>query len=442
MNSVRLAVLLISSALLFACGPLQEPGAPDEQLATSSFGLTISELEASRVLALVNYPGTDAAALDGRAGLERRAAQNIVAKRDGADGRPLTSDDHPFASIAELDAVPYVGDAALSALVAYARGFPAPAGEVVEGVAFAGWQVEAVVWAANTLPFASLDAVLDARAVTGLIGARPFGQVAQIGAVALVGPTALVQLRGQASAWWPTMHNPTAGLAGTFDGVAFDEPTAVKALELANTASRAQLLTGGISSNPAAAIIAGRPLVSVAAVAQLAGVGPATLESLKLLAQASAVDPVEALKARLAPLTADLWFPSETDARMLFVSSAGIGNAPITEALVRARLGAQHDALLPQVMYVDPSELALAGRTQVEELDAVGYLNHIINAADPNDPDSLARAQRIAQIRDELSSQLTDLKIFRFGRISISTFILGRTRTGDLAGLLTGQVET
>ncbi|MBL8938489.1 MAG: hypothetical protein JNM69_28235, partial [Archangium sp.] len=32
--------------------------------------------------------------------------------------------------------------------------------------------------------------------------------------------------------------------------------------------------------------------------------------------------------------------------------------------------------------------------------------------------------------------------VYRFGEISISTFIVGKTKTGELAGLLTGQVET
>jgi hypothetical protein len=34
------------------------------------------------------------------------------------------------------------------------------------------------------------------------------------------------------------------------------------------------------------------------------------------------------------------------------------------------------------------------------------------------------------------------LTVVRFGTRNISTFIVGRTASGDLAGLLTGQVET
>ncbi|MCA9622102.1 MAG: hypothetical protein KC731_23925, partial [Myxococcales bacterium] len=58
--------------------------------------------------------------LDDEVGLDKRAAENIIAHRDGADALPETSDDDLFESIAELDAVPYVGDTALALLAAYA----------------------------------------------------------------------------------------------------------------------------------------------------------------------------------------------------------------------------------------------------------------------------------------------------------------------------------
>lgn len=147
-------------------------------------------------------------------------------------------------------------------------------------------------------------------------------------------------------------------------------------------------------------------------------------------------------KTKLEAATADLWMPSETDAKFKFLTGAQLNGAAITPALVRAQLGAQHDALIADVMWMDPSEVPLANHTAVEERDATEFLNDLASAADPNDPDSLAQAQRFAQLEAVLGSQLTDLKVYRFGEVSISTFIVGRTKTGELAGLLTGQVET
>ena len=54
-------------------------------------------------------------------GLSSRAAANIVAFRLGDDGTPGTADDRSFSTLAELDAVPYVGPIAFGKLVAYAK---------------------------------------------------------------------------------------------------------------------------------------------------------------------------------------------------------------------------------------------------------------------------------------------------------------------------------
>ncbi|MBE2248001.1 MAG: hypothetical protein IAE78_00545 [Myxococcus sp.] len=149
-----------------------------------------------------------------------------------------------------------------------------------------------------------------------------------------------------------------------------------------------------------------------------------------------------AVQAALEAASAGLFMPSETDASFKFVKGAALNGAPITADVVRAQLGAQHDALISSVMYVDPSEVALAGKTQVEQRDGNAFLDRVIANVDPGDPDSVAMGQRFAELKAKLGSELTDLTVFRFGTVSISTFLVGRTRTGELAGLLTGQVET
>ena len=76
------------------------------------------------ILAVANGASFDV--LDDDAGLDKRAAENIVAHRDGADAILGTADDDPFDTIEELDAVPYVGPAALEALLDYAKRSVAP----------------------------------------------------------------------------------------------------------------------------------------------------------------------------------------------------------------------------------------------------------------------------------------------------------------------------
>lgn len=155
--------------------------------------------------------------------------------------------------------------------------------------------------------------------------------------------------------------------------------------------------------------------------------------------------PVSALleaKTKLEAASAELWMPSETDAKFKFLSGTQLNGAAITADVVRAQFTAQHDALIADVMWMDPSEIPLANHTAVEERDASAFLGRLVTNRDPNDPDDLAAGQEFARLKTAIEAQLTDVKVFRFGEVSISTFIVGRTKTGELAGLLTGQVET
>ena len=77
--------------------------------------------EALGVLMLVNDPAETAATLKSGAGITIRAAGNIVRHRDGGDGISGTGDDDRFDTLAELDAIPYVGPVTLGALIERAR---------------------------------------------------------------------------------------------------------------------------------------------------------------------------------------------------------------------------------------------------------------------------------------------------------------------------------
>jgi hypothetical protein len=196
MNRV-LASLTLS---LFACATSTGDG-DDGSLAAD-----LSSADAQRVVDLVNYPGTDAALLDGPVGLDSRAAKAIIAKRNGADGISPSADDLVFTTIDDVDAVAFVGSSALGKLATYAGAHPAPAGEVVEGVPFAGWESESVVFGVNNATEAQLDAFLDKRAASGLITKRPFTTVTQMGPVNFVGASALTALRKHAPAFWAQSH--------------------------------------------------------------------------------------------------------------------------------------------------------------------------------------------------------------------------------------------
>jgi phosphatidylserine/phosphatidylglycerophosphate/cardiolipin synthase-like enzyme len=83
--------------------------------------LTEGSPEAKAVLALVNDPTVDAAELRDAARIDKRAATNIVAHRDGKDAAVATADDDLFDTLRELDDVKYVGAATLKQLFEYAK---------------------------------------------------------------------------------------------------------------------------------------------------------------------------------------------------------------------------------------------------------------------------------------------------------------------------------
>jgi 5'-nucleotidase len=118
----RLSVVSLAalSIILGACAALDEPGDPadDAFLAggkTDVFGVGEGTAQACGVLQLVNTADLDA--LDHTVKLDSRAAHGIYARRVGRDGAAGTADDAVFHSLAELDAVPYVGKVAFRKLL-------------------------------------------------------------------------------------------------------------------------------------------------------------------------------------------------------------------------------------------------------------------------------------------------------------------------------------
>jgi hypothetical protein len=271
---MTIRTLIVLPLFLAACAS-EDPTSGRSQVAVS-----MSTAEAAAVLALVNYPGTTAEVLDTAAGLDSRAAANIVARRAGRDGVSPSDDDDLFDDLTELDKVEYVGDAAFQNLRTYALAHPVPADEAVEGVLFRGWQSEAVVWGVNHATVEQLDSWLDVRAAKNLAAGAPYASVAEIGAVANVGPTALTTLRTLASQWWSAMHSAPTTATAIYDGVAFDEETARVALEIANRASNYDLVQHGMYTTGAARMVFARPYATLADVAAVQDVGTSCMRVL------------------------------------------------------------------------------------------------------------------------------------------------------------------
>jgi DNA uptake protein ComE-like DNA-binding protein len=416
MNKLAISTLLVTVSMVGCV-------ADDLDTAPSSYGLSLSPASAQQILDLVNYPGTDTATLDTSAGLDSRAAKNIIAARNGADGIAPSADDVAFTTIAQLDAIPQVGDAAFQKLQTYAAAHPAPAGETVEGVTFLGWQHEAVLFGVNGASASELDALLDDRAAAALVAKRPFTSIADMGPLSFIGTSALEQLLGGAPRWWAAMHGGDDSLAGRFDGAVFDEAEAETALQIVNQATLAQLTGHGITTTPANHIIAARSFASLAQVAAVSGVGSATMNALLAYAQSgqwgSSPSTIASFEAAVSPYLPQLEFLSESDRALDIVTFPGAGASAPTAAqllaLTHAVAGSTTEVRAVDNYYVD--------------LEPSGAAADAVQAA--------------------FTAQLTDLIYVAVhqpeGSIDdslVDVYLVGRTASGDLVGIHAISVET
>lgn len=113
---------------------IEEDGRDDSFTADGKLdGFQCTPAEAAAILHVVNTSSLSTLTNDVQ--LSTKAADNIVAYRLGDDETAGTADDETFGSLAELDAVPYVGPAAFQKLLDYVHDAelvgsgPAPAGQ-------------------------------------------------------------------------------------------------------------------------------------------------------------------------------------------------------------------------------------------------------------------------------------------------------------------------
>ncbi len=198
------ALALIAAALLV--GTLASGcalGLSDEDASEQSrASLVEGSVEALGVLALLNDPTTTFVILDEDVALDRRAASALVCHRKGPDGLDGTADDVPFTTIEEVDAVPYVGPAALDKLVVYAGEHGWIQGDddllgVFDGVSFSIAQGRRALAVANRLDAEALRerVGLDSRAVSSITEARPLGTVDELADCYYVGQSMLGRIK-------------------------------------------------------------------------------------------------------------------------------------------------------------------------------------------------------------------------------------------------------
>jgi len=205
-SALALCVALSAFANTAGCGSEAGPAptGQDEADATEN-PLLDGTPDAVGVFTFLNDAATTFAVLDDDARLDRRAAANLVAHRDGPDAEAGTADDETFDTVAEVDDVSWVGPSTLNRLAAYARenGW-VPEGDELLGtydeVPFSVNEAEAVLELVNAADEARLDVEvgLDRRAVDSILEARPVATVLGLSELYYVGASALLKLKAHA----------------------------------------------------------------------------------------------------------------------------------------------------------------------------------------------------------------------------------------------------
>ena len=160
-------------------------------------GVAFTAAQAAAVLGFANL--ANERQLDVDVGLDRRAAQAIIAAR-------------PIGDLEALAAVSYVGASALTKLrdgVSVRDEGDRPAVDI-EGVVLTGAELQAVMDVANRASRYQLDdeARLEGRAALNIFSRRPFADVAALAAVPYVGAGALERLRVYSATWTPPFAPP------------------------------------------------------------------------------------------------------------------------------------------------------------------------------------------------------------------------------------------
>jgi hypothetical protein len=157
------------------------------------------------LIEFINDEATTMFVLDKTVGLDRRAAGNIIAHRDGGDRLWGSTDDDVYNTVDEIDAVRFVGPRSLDRMVVFAAqtGWVPGAEDILgvyDGVSFSVAEADATIEIVNSLSQVELDDSLrlHARAAESIALAQPIATVDELARLYYVGHSALMILKSAA----------------------------------------------------------------------------------------------------------------------------------------------------------------------------------------------------------------------------------------------------
>jgi hypothetical protein len=198
MRRMCLSVFLLA-ALTTGCA---DHPTDNDNLGVTTHALTEHGPQAIGLLAFLNHSSTTLDLLDHEVPLNRRAARNLIHHRNGWDKILGTFDDNLFSSVAEVDAVRWVGPSAMDHLIEYAaaNGWVPDGDELLgvwDGVSFTAEEAELTLEFVNKASHELLDEdlSLDRRAADSIVAAQPVDSIETLAGLYYVGGNALQRLK-------------------------------------------------------------------------------------------------------------------------------------------------------------------------------------------------------------------------------------------------------
>jgi hypothetical protein len=207
-----LSAIVVSTLFATLTVGCADSASSSDGLETTRFALAEGSPEAIGLLEFLNTPTTSVDVLDKQVPLNRRTARNLVHHRDGFDGTAGTYDDNLFDTLAEVDAVRWVGPAAMDSLVTFALNQNwVPSGDDTlgnwDGVTFTVAEAAATLAFANeaSLDLLDYDLGLDRRAAMAIVSGQPIASIEALAGLYYVGKSALDILKAAAEDAAPSL---------------------------------------------------------------------------------------------------------------------------------------------------------------------------------------------------------------------------------------------
>ena len=154
-------------------------------------------------------------------------------------------------------------------------------------------------------------------------------------------------------------------------------------------------------------------------------------------------------EVRSAAQRATDWF--QTGMRALFKRTPADGMALISKAVDGLLYSSESDYPLAPFTWketgpVSPQMLLKAANlppeTQVAKVDFDTFFAPMLRQREGASPEAQARVARYQKLVELLRKYLSDLAVYKLGKVEMPAFVVGRLANGSIAGLRTMVVET